>query len=249
MSEPSEPGIASGVRDGAFRITIDRPAETGNRFDYATMTAWIAALEAAHASGAAVLAVDATGPDFSLGRDQSERIPGLGRRESLSLILRANDLLAGFPGIKIGLVQGRALGFGSGIALHCDITLAADDAVLGFDEIAHGLAPLVVVEYLGRHVGPKVALELVATGRDVPAQEALRLRMVNRVVPAGDLAAAGDALLAQLTAADSGALRLIGRYGAALAAGELEDPRPDAVEWLAAWIDEGKPPAPLHAEP
>jgi methylglutaconyl-CoA hydratase len=238
-------GLRSGVRDGAWRITLDRPSETGNRFDFATMTAWIAALEAGHASGAAVLVVDAVGPDFSLGRDQSERVPGLGRRESLSLILRANDLLAAFPGVKVGLVQGRALGFGSGIALHCDITLASEDAVLGFDEIAHGLAPLVVVEYLGRHVGPKIALELVTTGRPVPAAEALGLRMVNRVVPAAQLAAAGEELVAELTAKDSGALRLIGRYGAALLAGSLEDPRPDAVEWLAAWIDEGKPPAPL----
>jgi methylglutaconyl-CoA hydratase len=237
--------ITAGVRDGAFRITIDRPPETGNRFDVATMTAFIDALSAAHASGAAVLAIDATGPDFSLGRDQSERVPGLSRRDSLSMILQANGLLGSFPGVKVGLVQGRALGFGSGIALHCDITIAADDAVLGFDEIAHGLAPLVVVEYLVGHVGPKIALELVATGRPVPAAEALALRMVNRVVPAAELESAGDALVAGLTAADSGALRLIGRYAAALAAGELEDPRPDAVEWLAAWIDEGKPPAPL----
>jgi methylglutaconyl-CoA hydratase len=228
------------ITDGVATVSWSAP-ETGNRFDLATMHAFIAALEEAHAAGAVVLVLRAEGPDFTLGRDGSERPPGVSRAQSLSLILRANELLTTFPGASVALVQGRAMGFGTGLALGVDIALAAEDATFGFDEILHGLAPLVVVDYLGDHVGRKVAAELVMTGRDVPAAEAAALRMVNRLVPAADLAAEGDALVAHLRAQPVGALRLIKRYALDDAAGRLEDPGPDAVARLAAWLEAGRP--------
>jgi enoyl-CoA hydratase/carnithine racemase len=226
--------------DRVATITLDAP-DNANRFTLATMQGWIAALESAHADGAVVLLIRANGEDFTLGRDQRERPQGVTRRESLGLILRANELLETFPGTSVALIQGRALGFGSGLALQCDVTLAADDATLGFDEIVHGLAPLVVAAYLGRFVGPKVAGELVMTGRPVPAAEALSLRMVNQLVPAAELQAAGLALVAHLRSLPAGGLRLLKQYALDLEAGRIADPGVEGVERLAAWLGAGRP--------
>ena len=242
MLEPtlSTDPVLTETRDGVVRITLNRP-QAGNRFTYAMMQAFIAALDDAQTSGAALLVLDAAGDDFTLGRDQSERLPDVSRAQSLGLILRANALLGGFEGVSVALVRGRAMGFGTGLALHADITLADADAVFGFDEIRHGLAPLVVVGYLADHVGRKAAMELVSTGRDVPAAEALTLGLVNRVIAGGGLRAAGEELVEALSAYEPSALRLIARFRNELATGDVAEPGPLAVERLSAWLEAGKP--------
>ncbi|HZD65476.1 MAG TPA: enoyl-CoA hydratase/isomerase family protein, partial [Acidimicrobiales bacterium] len=103
--------------------------------------------------------------------------------------------------------RGRALGFGSGLVLHCDLAVAGDTAVFGFNEIAHGFPPLIVESYLARYVGEKAALDLVLTGRPVPAWEARSLGMIARVVPDDQLDAAGAALVERLAGLDQRALR------------------------------------------
>lgn len=228
------------IDDGVCTITLDEP-DTGNRFALATMRAFIAALREAHEQRAVILVLRAEGDDFTLGRDASGDPQDITPQESLSLILEANELLTTFPGPSIALVQGRALGFGTGLALGCDITIAADDATFGFPEVLHGLAPLVVVDYLPDHVGRKVAAELTYTGRDVPAAEAHELRIANRLVPAGALAAEGEALVAHLRSLPVGALRLMKRFALDDAAGRLEHPGPEGVARLAAWLQAGRP--------
>ncbi len=222
------------------RIVLDTP-QTSNRFTYSLMLDFIAALtEAAH-SGATVLVLSATGKDFTLGRDQTEKLTGVSRKDSLALILRANEQLRRFPGVSIALVQGRCMGFGTGLALHCDITIGAHDAILGFDEIRHGLAPLVVLIYLPQYVGPKVAKELVLTGRDVPAEEARSLGLLNHVAPEAGLAEAGEALAARLSGFSAGALRLIQSFSEELPSFKGSDPGAYAIDRLVKWIEAGKP--------
>jgi methylglutaconyl-CoA hydratase len=237
----SAASVLTAFEDGVFTVVFNRP-EAANRFTYEMMTAYIAALEAAHASGAVVLVVRAVGLDFTRGRDQSDAPPeGVTRADNLRLILRANELLSSFPGVSVALIQGRAMGFGTGIALHADISIAEASAVLGYDEITHGLAPLVVVAYLDPHVGPKVATELVVTGRDVGASEARSLGLLNRVVEDGSLEAAGDELVAQLSGHDRGALKLIARFTDDLRAGRLQDAGSVGVDRLDAWLAAGRP--------
>lgn len=226
--------------NGVARITLDTP-ETGNKFTYQLMLDFIAALTCAENSGAAILLLDATGPDFTLGRDQSEKLENVSRRDSLKLILQANSRLQSFPGVSIALIQGHAMGFGSGLALHADISLGSHDAVLGFNEIKHGLAPLVVLTYLSEYVGPKVAKELIYTGRDVSADEAVRLGLLNRVVPAADLKAAGERLIAELGQFHAGAIRLIHDFTEDLPDITTENPAVVGIDRLVAWIEAGKP--------
>lgn len=230
--------------DGAVaHIRLDTP-ETGNRFTYRLMLDFIAALERAATDGAHVLLIDAAGDDFTFGRDQQEKLEHVSRRESLGLILKANAALQRFPGVSVSLINGHALGFGSGIALHSTISIAAHDAVLGFDEIAHHLAPLVVVAYLPYFIAPRVAEELTLTGRRVPSDEAQRIGLVSRVVPAGQLRQAGEDTVATLTAHAPGALRQIRRF---TLAGQDRSGYPSAerlqqgVEQLVQWLEAGRP--------
>jgi enoyl-CoA hydratase/carnithine racemase len=223
------------------RITLNRP-EAGNRFTYQAMRDFIAAVERASQGGAIVLLIRAQGNDFTLGRDQKEHLPHVSRRENLNLILAANAALRRFPGVSIVLLQGRALGFGSGLALHGAISIAADNAVLGFDEIDHGLAPLVVVAYLSHFIGPRRADELVLTGRAVPAEEARHIGLVTRVVPAAELQQEGEELVAQLIRKSPGALRLIRAFSRENRPGYPDTERgQEAVEQLAQWLEAGRP--------
>ena len=225
------------------RITLDRP-DNGNRIHYPMMVALIEALERATADRAAVLVLDAEGEDFTWGRDQKDVPPaGVTRRQSLSLILRANALLRAFPGVSVSRIQGHALGFGTGLALHSIISLAAADAVFGFDEIDHGLAPLVVVAYLPHFVGPRRALEWVLTGRRLGAPEALEAGVVSRVVPRDALRQEGEAVVQALLTRPVGALRLIRSFDRRLPSlYPAADVGQAAVDELDGWLSAGRPP-------
>jgi enoyl-CoA hydratase/carnithine racemase len=87
----------------------------------------------------------------------------------------------------IARVRGFALAGGFGIALMCDLVIAADDAQFGTPEIDVGLWPMMITVPMVRSMPPKVALELMMTARRVPADEALRIGFVNRVVPVAEL--------------------------------------------------------------
>ena len=88
---------------------------------------------------------------------------------------------------SIARVRGYALAGGMGLALACDLVVAADDAVFGTPEIDIGIWPYLVTVALLQAMTPKRALELMMTGRRVGAEEAERIGIVNRVVPAAEL--------------------------------------------------------------
>ncbi len=81
-------------------------------------------------------------------------------------------------------VRGRALASGAGLALACDMVLAHEDAEFGFPEVRAGFVPAMAMAMLRRAVGEKHAADLVITGRIISAEEAERIGLVSRVVPA-----------------------------------------------------------------
>lgn len=201
----TEQFVQTTVEDRVARIRLNRP-EADNRITVAMMRQFIDGLSAA--KDAAVLVITAAGPNFTVGRDQQERPPeGMTRRDNLALIIEGNALLRSFPGISVTAFRGRALGFGSGLIVQSDLSVAADTATLGFDEIRHGFAPSIVMTYLEDYVGPKRALDLVATGRTLSADEAERIGMISRVVPEDDLEAVTESLVAGLLERNEEALR------------------------------------------
>jgi len=94
--------------------------------------------------------------------------------------------VARIPKPVVAAVTGYALGGGCELALAADVRFAADDAVLGQPEILLGIIPGAGgTQRLSRLVGPSVAKDLIFTGRFVRADEALRIGLVDKVVPDG----------------------------------------------------------------
>lgn len=187
-------------------VTFRRP-DVDNQVNLATMRALIDALEQAHDSDADILVLRGEGEAFCVGRDQEEDPEELTFRENLSLILSANELWRDFDGATVAAVSGDALGFGCGLSLQADITLAAEDAQLGFTEIHHGFAPTIVLTYIEDFLPRKRALDLVMTGRTVPAEEAREMGIVTRVVPNEGFAGAVDDFVDTLAGLNPDALR------------------------------------------
>ena len=110
----------------------------------------------------------------------------------------------------VAALNGDAMGGGVGLLLACDLAVAADDVRVGLPEIRVGLWPMMVTALLVRHVGRKVALELMMLGEKLPAARARELGLLNRVVPR-DAFEAEVAKVAGALAAKSPATLKLGR--------------------------------------
>ena len=108
----------------------------------------------------------------------------------------------------IARVRGYCLAGGLGLALSCDLVVAADDAVFGTPEIDVGLWPYMITVPLCRSMPPKRALELMMTGRRIDAAEADHLGFVTRVVPVDELDASVDELAATLASKSPSVMKL-----------------------------------------
>lgn len=108
----------------------------------------------------------------------------------------------------IARVNGHALAGGFGLAAACDIVIAVDDATFGTPEVNIGLWPMMISAVLQRLVPQRAAFELMVTGRRIGADEALRLGVVSRVVPAAELDAAVDDTIDALAAVSPAVLAL-----------------------------------------
>src|SRR5512143_28231 len=109
----------------------------------------------------------------------------------------------------IAAVNGYALGGGCELAMACHLRIASDTAKFGQPEVKLGIAPgYGGTQRLPRLVGKGVALQLILTGEMIDAQEAYRIGLVNRVVPAADLLAESEKLLRGILAMAPLAVRL-----------------------------------------
>ena len=103
------------------------------------------------------------------------------------------------PKITIAAINGYALGGGCEVALACDYRICADDSQLGQPEILLGIIPGAGgTQRLPRLVGVGRAKDIIYTGRFVSAEEAERIGLVNRVVPASEVYATATKLAARL---------------------------------------------------
>ena len=96
-------------------------------------------------------------------------------------------ILATFPKPVIGAVNGPALAGGCGLASLCDVLIAAPGASFGYPEVRIGFVAAMVLVFLARQLGERLARELLLTGRLFDAEEAHSIGLVNRVVPAESL--------------------------------------------------------------
>jgi enoyl-CoA hydratase/carnithine racemase len=145
---------------------------------------------------------------FAAGADISEFGGQAEAREFGKKFQDAFDTVAAIPRPVIAAINGVALGGGLELALACDLRIAADNARVGQPEILLGIIPGAgATQRLPALVGPARAKELIWSGRQVKADEALVMGLVDRVVPAGELE---DAALAWAGSFASGAVAAMG---------------------------------------
>jgi len=198
---------------GVLTITINRP-KVLNALNAATLAELDREIAAAR-DDASVRAIVLTGggeKSFVAGADINElavQTPVSGRehaRHGQSLFDRIERL--GKP--VIAAVNGFALGGGCELAMACTMRIAADTAKFGQPEINLGLIPgYAGSQRLPRLVGRGRALELLLTGNQISAEEAYRIGLVNKVVPAASLQAEAKALAVSLAAKAPVAVRYI----------------------------------------
>lgn len=136
-----------------------------------------------------VVHLTADGSDFCVGADLQALSSTLGatseiNREDAEAYGRVLLGIRSLMKPVVCSVRGRALGAGAGLATSCDIVLAHEDAEFGYPEVKFGSVPAIVMTLLRRSVGEKRAADLVLTGRIVAADEAERIGLVSRVLPA-----------------------------------------------------------------
>jgi enoyl-CoA hydratase/carnithine racemase len=191
--------------DGVCVVRIDRPKMNALSASLLDELAAVAEGLVADPPGAVVVwggeRVFAAGADVAefvdagalVGPDEARAIAGRFRR--------ALDAVAAIPCVVIAAVNGYALGGGCELALACDLRVAADTAKFGQPEVLLGIVPGGGgSQRLPRLVGAGRALEIMVTGRQVDAEEALRIGLANRVVPAADVFDDAIAWAAELAA-------------------------------------------------
>ncbi|MGH8894263.1 MAG: enoyl-CoA hydratase/isomerase family protein, partial [Actinomycetes bacterium] len=187
---PSYDHVTLRGHDGhVVELVLDRP-EAHNALSTA-MARDIAAATAALAADDGVRAVvvsSASDKAFCVGADLKER----NTFSDADLMAQRPHFRAAFGGIlelpvpTVAAVHGFALGGGLELALSCDLIVADETAVLGLPEVTVGVIPGGGgTQLLPRRVGSSRAADLVFTGRRLDADEAERIGLVDRLVPAG----------------------------------------------------------------
>lgn len=204
-------GLRLDVEGPIATVTLDRPAVRNAQ----TPAMWMALGEIGRTlpEEVRVVVVTGEGDTFSAGLDRAMLDPATAGEESVLGLLALSDddasaridaFQQGFTWLRdprfvsIAKVRGYAIGAGFQLALSCDLRVVSQDAKFSMKESALGLVPdLTGTKPLVEHVGYARALEICATARVVPAEEAVRIGLATAAVPAAEL----DAAVADLAAA------------------------------------------------
>jgi enoyl-CoA hydratase len=196
------------VRDAIATVQLARP-DARNALDLAMCRELTAAMAALAADDAIrVVLVAAAGPVFCAGADLKERqrmseAEALARRVAAFAAYAAIEAL---PQPAIAVVQGPAIGSGCEIAAACDFIVASTTASFRYPEVGWGT--IGATQRLPRIVGPRMAKELLWSGRTIEADEAQRLGLVNVVCGLAALEETVAALAARIAKAPPLAVRL-----------------------------------------
>lgn len=202
------------LRDGAIgRIILARP-EKKNALDRQTTDELFAALSQFETDGACrVIHIGAEGDDFCAGADIEAMHANIDAgadvhradAESLGRVFLA---IRALMKPVVCTVRGRAIAGGAGLATACDLVLAHEGAEFGYPEVRIGFVPAMAMTMLRRSVGEKHAADLVLTGRIISAEEAERIGLVSRVVPAASFDDDVNATLEQIASSPPTSLAL-----------------------------------------
>ncbi len=207
-------------------VTINRPDKL-NALNRATIDeiAQAAARAASDPEVGVVVVTGAGEKSFVAGADIAEMsaLDALGAQSFSHRLNEGFGLLEASPKPVIAAINGFALGGGCELALACHVRIAADNAVFGQPEVGLGLIPGAGgTQRLQRLIGRGRALDLILTGEVINAAEALRIGLIERLVPVGELRATVTAYASKLLAKSP--LALSRALDAVYAGGEMALP-------------------------
>jgi methylglutaconyl-CoA hydratase len=183
-------------------VTLNRPAKR-NAITPQMIEELMAALGAIESSAARVAILTGAGKAFCAGMDLAalKDFPSQTPEQIVEDARRIAALFRRvyfFPKPLIAAVNGAAVAGGCGIATFADFTLAVPEAKFGYTEVRIGFMPAIVATFVLRQVGEKRGRDLLMTGRIFEAEEALRLGLMNEVVPSDKLMSRARELAASL---------------------------------------------------
>ncbi len=211
--------------DQVGRITLNRPSALNAINDKMGEELLVTLKEMDKNENVRCLVITGAGRAFSAGEDVTglkERYGG-GQHPSLGEHLRKkyHPIITRVRSMEkpvIARLNGIAAGSGASLALSCDLRIASEEAGLKQAFIGVGLVPDSGSSYfLTRMIGPGKALELIMTGKTIPAKEAERLGLVTKVVPSAELDKETDEIAYKLANGPTKALglskRIVNRVG------------------------------------
>jgi len=213
----SHENIVVEKRDHFGIITLNRPEQMNTFTVPFARELNSALLEMEKDDQVRVVIVKGAGKHFSTGISLSEFKDKSHHqyRQLIRLMDEHNHTIAGMKKPVIASVKGYALANGAGLVFACDLAVASESAKFGTTAINVGLICLGPAVPLARSVGRKKTLEMVLTGDVIPASEAERLGLINRVVPEDQLEAATMEMAEKIAAKNPFAVRTgkAGIYG------------------------------------
>jgi enoyl-CoA hydratase len=180
--------------DGVATIALDQP-DTRNALSDELLSDLLAAFAAARADGGVRCVVLASmhATTFSAGGNLggfAADVPLVHKHLATARFPELFALIGELGKPTVCAVNGHCLAGALGLALACDLVVAAEEATFGTPEINVGLFPFMILALIGRNIGRKKMSELLLLGERVDAREAERLGLVNKVVPRAELDAA-----------------------------------------------------------
>jgi enoyl-CoA hydratase len=180
--------------DGVATIALDQP-DTRNALSDELLSDLLAAFAAARADGGVrcVVLASTHATTFSAGGNLggfAADVPLVHKHLATARFPELFALIGELGKPTVCAVNGHCLAGALGLALACDLVVAAEEATFGTPEINVGLFPFMILALIGRNIGRKKMSELLLLGERIDAREAERLGLVNRVVPRAELGAA-----------------------------------------------------------
>jgi enoyl-CoA hydratase len=203
--------VRAEIADGVAVLTVDRPGAR-NAISLATMDALGVALD--WCADASALVISGGGDRaFVSGGDLKDLARLRSQEEAVAMAVRMRrlcDRLATFPAPVIAALNGHAFGGGAEVAVAADIRVAADDVTIAFNQSKLAIMPAWGgAERLAAVVGRPQALLLATTGERIPAGEALRIGLFDRVYPRAAFESSWRSLAAAVAAAPSVAIKRV----------------------------------------
>ena len=191
------------VKDKIAVITINRP-EALNALNSQVLDDLGAAFDSIDVNVVrAVVLTGAGDKSFVAGADIGE-MSTLTKAEGEAFGKKGNDVfrkIEEFPLPVIAAVNGFALGGGCEISMSCDIRICSENAMFGQPEVGLGITPgFGGTQRLARLIGAGMAKQLIYTARNIKADEAYRIGLVNAVYPQEELLAAAEKMASQIAA-------------------------------------------------